>query len=103
VTSVEQNVDWVADCMNRLETEGVQTIEATTEAVDDWTVKVGELAENTLLTGLGSNSWYVGANIEGKPKVFMAYLGGAATYSDICKSVADDGYAGFRLVSPADA
>lgn len=97
VTSVEQNVDWVADCMNRLEAQGVRSIEATPEAVEEWTAEVSAIASQTLLAGEGAKSWYVGENVEGKPRVFVAYLGGAATYDGICQQIASDGYAGFRL------
>lgn len=103
VTSAEQHVDWVADCLNKLEKEDIQTIEATSEALEEWTDQVNAIAAQTLMTGSGSNSWYMGANVDGKPKVFMVYLGGAATYAEICGQIADEGYSGFRLASAADA
>jgi cyclohexanone monooxygenase len=69
-------------------------IEATREAEDDWVAHVNEVADGTLLTSC--NSWYLGANVPGKPRVFMPYLG-FPEYAAKCEAVVKDGYAGFAL------
>ena len=66
------------------------------QAVADWGEAVNAAAAETLLPQ-ASSSWYLGANVPGKPRVFMPYAGGMAKYRDICDSVAADGYRGFRL------
>ena len=95
VLSIEQHVDWIADCIGYLREHGVATIEATPDAEDGWVAHVGEVAEATLFPR--ANSWYVGANIPGKPRVFMPYLGGVGTYRAHCDGVAANGYEGFSV------
>jgi len=74
---------------------GVGTIEATVEAQDAWVAHVNEIANMTLFPR--ANSWYMGANIEGKPRVFMPYIGGLNLYSERCDAVARNQYEGFKL------
>jgi cyclohexanone monooxygenase len=93
MVSIEQHVEWITDCVASLDAHGLTTIEATPEAQDAWTAHVAEVAEYTLMPR--ANSWYMGANVPGKPKVFMAYIAGHGTYRDICDGVAADGYRGF--------
>jgi cation diffusion facilitator CzcD-associated flavoprotein CzcO len=93
--AIEQHVEWVADCLATLEQRGVATIEATSAAQDDWVAHVNELAEATLYPL--ANSWYMGANIPGKPRVFMPYVGGLGVYRQVCDDVAANGYRGFTL------
>jgi cation diffusion facilitator CzcD-associated flavoprotein CzcO/acetyl esterase/lipase len=95
VCSIEQHVDWIADCIANLREHGLETIEATPEAEEDWIDHVAEVAEATLFPQ--ANSWYVGANIPGKPRVFMPYLGGVGNYRTHCESVAANGYEGFLI------
>ncbi len=95
VTSIEQHVDWIADCMGHVLAKGGTAIEAEEEAQEKWVAHVNELASKTIFPT--ANSWYMGANIPGKPRVFMPYLGGAATYSATCERVAQSGYEGFRI------
>ena len=75
---------------------GYAGIEATSDAVDDWIAECARRAEATLFTK--ANSWYMGANVPGKPRVFMLFLGGFAAYNDICDEVASAGYKGFDLI-----
>jgi len=93
--SIEQHVDWVAGVVRHLDTEGVRTIEATPQAQDDWVAHVNEIAGYTLYPK--ANSWYMGANVPGKPRVFMPYAGGVGAYRKRCDEVAAKGYEGFAL------
>jgi cyclohexanone monooxygenase len=95
VCSIEQHVEWIADCIAHAREHGVQTIEATPEAERAWAAHVGEVAQMTLFPQ--ADSWYVGANIPGKPRVFMPYLGGVGNYRARCDEVAALGYEGFEL------
>ncbi|WP_409185909.1 flavin-containing monooxygenase [Amycolatopsis sp. VS8301801F10] len=101
MTSIEQHVDWVADCIGRLRAEGFDTIEATEEAQNEWVAHVNELAAGTLF--LDAASWYLGANIPGKPRVFMPYVGGVGVYRELCDRIAAEGYRGFRRTVSAVA
>ncbi len=93
---IEQHVDWITDCIAHLRTRGRSRIEPTKEAVDGWVDHVNAAANATLLPQAG-HSWYLGANVPGKPRVFMPYAGGMAQYREICDGVAARGYAGFVL------
>jgi cyclohexanone monooxygenase len=74
-------------------------IEATRSAQDDWVAHVNEVAETTVYPL--ANSWYLGANVPGKPRVFMPYIGGFPAYRDKCVEVAANGYEGCRVTSDA--
>jgi cation diffusion facilitator CzcD-associated flavoprotein CzcO len=100
LVAIEQHVDWVADCIAYLRERGVRSIDATVEAEDRWVHHVNEVANLTLFPT--ANSWYMGANVPGKPRVFMPYIGGLPRYSKICDDVAADDYRGFTL-TPATA
>ena len=93
--SIEQHVEWVADCIGYMEENGFATIEADEHAEREWFDHVQEVVGNTLY--LKANSWYLGANVPGKPRVFIPYLGGAGTYRAKCDEVANNGYEGFTL------
>ena len=93
VVSIEQHVEWIANALERMEHRGDAVIEATHEAEDAWVVNVADTAKRTLF--VYANSWYMGANIPGKPRVFLPYAGGFAAYRKICDDVVADGYAGF--------
>ncbi len=92
--SIEQHVDWIAECMDALRAKGVAVIEPEPEAQDAWNVHVGSVANITLRSTC--SSWYVGANIPGKPRVFMPYIGGLPAYIERCEAVVAGGYEGFR-------
>jgi len=97
IVSIEQHVDWIADCIAHLDRNGLATIEPTEEAEDAWIAHVNEVAEGTMLTAPSCNSWYLGANIPGKPRIFMPYVGGVGEYRRKCDEVVTRGYEGFRL------
>jgi cyclohexanone monooxygenase len=95
VKSIEQHVDWIADCLSFLAERGHQTIEARPEHEKAWMDHVQEVAAATLYPR--ANSWYLGANVPGKPRKFMPYLGGLGVYRAKCDKVAAAGYDGFAL------
>jgi len=94
VPSIEQHVDWIANCIEYMIENNAHLIEATKEAETSWVEHVNEIAEPTLFSNC--NSWYLGANIPGKPRVFMPYLG-VPPYVAKCKEVRENGYEGFDL------
>ena len=95
VVSIEQHVDWLAECISFLESRNLTAIEALPEAEDAWVEHANEVAFKTLLPK--ANSWYLGANIPGKPRIFMPYAGGLGVYRAKCDEVALNGYSGFSL------
>jgi cyclohexanone monooxygenase len=99
MVSIEQHVEWVADCLAYLREHGVEAIEPTAEAEDAWMRHAEEVGRATLYPT--ADSWYMGANVPGKPRVFMPYIGGVGTYRAKCDEVAAKGYEGFALASAA--
>jgi cyclohexanone monooxygenase len=95
VVSIEQHVDWVVDCLEKMRENGQTEAAADIAAEDGWVEMVAQLADFTLFPK--ANSWYVGANVEGKPRVFMPYIGGVQTYRQHCDLVALGGYEGFSF------
>jgi len=100
IVSIEQHVDWIGDCMAYLREHNLVSIEAAQDAEDDWVDHVNELANATLFPQ--ADSWYMGANIPGKPRVFMPYLAGVGPYREICDQVAANSYNGFVTVRRSD-
>ncbi|WP_231977668.1 NAD(P)/FAD-dependent oxidoreductase [Mycobacterium sp. E2989] len=96
VLHAEAQVNWIAAAIAYLDDHGLAAIEATRDAVDGWGAECARLADATLFTK--AESWYMGANVPGKPRGFMLFVGGFATYNDICAEVAGAGYPGFDLV-----
>jgi cyclohexanone monooxygenase len=95
IVSIEQHVDWITDCIGWMRDRGVERMEADKAAEDKWVEHVNEVAHGTLYPQ--ANSWYMGANIPGKPQIFMPYIGGVGVYRQICNDVAAKGYEGFVL------
>jgi cyclohexanone monooxygenase len=93
--SIEQHVDWIADCLAYLRAHGVDTIEPRIDAEDGWVAHVTEVADATLLPL--ADSWWVGANIPDKPRQLYPYVGGVGPYRATCDEVAAKGYEGFAL------
>ena len=100
IVSIEQHVEWIADCMGHLRDEGLAAIEATPAAEDDWVAHVNAVADQTLYPTC--NSWYLGKNIPGKPQVFMPLIG-FPPYVEKCDAVVANGYEGFQLRNGAEA
>jgi cation diffusion facilitator CzcD-associated flavoprotein CzcO len=94
--AIEQHADWITDCIRHMRDNGLESIEARSDAMDKWVAEVNEAADKTVLP-LAKHSWYLGANIPGKPRVFMPYAGGMLRYREICADVAARGYDGFLL------
>jgi len=95
--TIEQHLEWIRDCLEHLRAEGLDTIEATSDAEREWTAEVEAIAAETLMVKV--NSWYMGSNIPGKPRRFVIYLGGVGQYGDVIEGVAGSGYPGFTLSS----
>jgi cyclohexanone monooxygenase len=97
--SIEQHVEWVGHCLKHMQTHSLGRIEAEEAAESAWVDHVQEVVQGTLY--LKANSWYVGANVPGKPKVFIPYLGGADVYRARCDAVVASGYLGFAMSAGA--
>ena len=97
--AIEQHVEWISDCIAHLRELGATSVEATAEAEEGWVDHVRSIAEVTLFNL--ADSWYVGANIPGKKRVFMPYVGGFAPYEKQCRAVAAKGYEGMVFSSAA--
>ena len=95
MVSIEQHVDWIADCIGYMRDRNFVSMEAKKDAEDNWVAHVNEVAHGTLYPQ--ANSWYMGANIPGKPRIFMPYIGGVGAYRQICNDVAAKGYEGFAM------
>ena len=95
ILSIEQHVDFIADCLQHMRSRDLIQIEATFNAEDSWVKHVKEVADATLYPL--ANSWYMGVNVPGKPKVFMPYVGGVDRYKNKCDEVVADGYVGFTM------
>jgi cyclohexanone monooxygenase len=97
IVSIEQHVDWISDCIAYIRDRGFDSLEAEKDAEDKWVAHVNEAAFSTLYPQ--ANSWYMGANIPGKPRIFMPYIGGVGPYRQICNEVAAKGYEGFAMTA----
>jgi cyclohexanone monooxygenase len=95
IVAIEQHMDWIAGCMATMRAKGKTRIEAMEGAEREWVRHVNEVADSTLYPL--ANSWYLGSNIPGKPRVFMPYVGGFSGYKKRCDAVAANGYEGFAM------
>ncbi|HXB90308.1 MAG TPA: FAD-dependent oxidoreductase [Mycobacterium sp.] len=98
VVSIEQHADWVLDCLGHLSGSGFDAIEPTETAEAGWTQHVNDCADITLFPA--ADSWYMGANVPGKPRVFLPYCAGLDFYRASCDEVVARDYLGFRLRGP---
>jgi cation diffusion facilitator CzcD-associated flavoprotein CzcO/acetyl esterase/lipase len=99
MVSIEQHVDWVSDTLAGMRERGLTTIEPTPTAEAGWVQHVNDCADITLFPT--ANSWYIGANVPGKPRVFLPYLGGVDGYRAVCDEVVEKEYLGFTLSGPS--
>jgi cyclohexanone monooxygenase len=97
MVSIEHHVDWIIGCISHLEQNGIDRIEPTEEAEQEWGRHANEIADFTLFPQSGS--WYLGANVEGKPRQVLPYLGGVHNYRRLTQEIAADGYRGFTTRS----
>ena len=95
MVSIEQHVDWITDAICHMREAGLESIEATPEAVDGWVEHTNGLADHTLYPL--ADSWYMGANVPGKARVFLPYIGGCGYYRERCDQVVEGNYEGFVL------
>jgi cation diffusion facilitator CzcD-associated flavoprotein CzcO/acetyl esterase/lipase len=101
VVSIEQHVDWIAACLTRMREERLDVIEPTPVAEAGWVQHVNDCADITLYPR--AESWYMGANVPGKPRVFLPYVGGVDRYRRTCNDVVRGGYLGFAFDGPGGA
>jgi cation diffusion facilitator CzcD-associated flavoprotein CzcO len=101
LVSIEQHVEWIADCLGYLRQEGFQSIEPTAKAEDGWQQHLSDCAAITLHPE--ADSWYMGANVPGKPRVLLPYIGGVDAYRAACADVVLQGYLGFELANETGA
>ena len=95
IMGAEWQVDWIDELIRHMDLKGYRTVDTNLEGHEWWGQQVDQAADRTLYKM--ANSWYLGANIEGKKRVFMVYVGGFDTYTDICSGIAARGYEGFEL------
>ena len=94
--AIEQHVDWITACIAHMQEHDYATVETTESYADEWVAEVNRAANATLMPQ-ANHSWYLGANVPGKPRIFMPYAGGMAHYRNICEDVAKNGYEGFVM------
>ncbi len=99
ILSIEQHVNFITNLLAHMQGQGLSCVEAEQEAEDRWVVHNDEVAAATLYPK--ANSWYIGANIPGKPRIFMPYVGGVHTYNALCNEIAAKGYEGFAFSAPS--
>ena len=95
LVSIEQHVDWITDCIEHMHEQSYSVLEAELEAENAWVDHVNEVANATLYPQGGS--WYLGANVAGKPRIFMPYAGGVGPYRELCDAIKADNYRGFSF------
>jgi cyclohexanone monooxygenase len=93
--AIEHHIDLIVDCIAHMERNDIARVDADEAAQVAWAHEVADLAETTLFTK--ANSWYMGANVPGKPRVFMMYVGGLDKYVERCETIVNDGYTGFNF------
>ena len=97
IASIEQHSQWIGDCLDHMRQKGLRTIEAQPQAQEEWVTHVAGLAEGGVRVHESCTSWYLGANVPGKVRVYMPYAGGLNVYRDRCNEIVSGGYAGFAL------
>ncbi len=97
VVCIEQHVEWIATALAGLRSRGADTMQASEDAQQQWMAHVSEAASRSLISQ--GTSWYSGANVAGKPRVFLPYVPGIAVFRRICDEIADDGYRGFEIAT----
>ena len=101
VVAIEQHVDWIARCLRHMQDHQLQVARADARDEEQWVAHVNEVASRTLFPT--ANSWYMGANIPGKPRAFLPYVGGLQNYTVICEQVVSEGYKGLHFDAGATA
>jgi cyclohexanone monooxygenase len=101
ILSIEQHVDFISGVLRHMQGKRQTRVEPTQEAEDAWVQHNNDVANATLYPK--ANSWYMGANIPGKPRIFMPYVGGVHNYYARCNEIAANGYEGFEFSRPTGA
>jgi cation diffusion facilitator CzcD-associated flavoprotein CzcO len=96
LVAIEQHVNWISDCISWTRENNVDSIEPLENSETQWIQHVNEVSRGTMYTAPNCNSWYLGANIEGKTRIFMPYVGGYPQYKAKCDEEAESGYLGFK-------
>ena len=94
-TCLQHQVEWITDCIRYVRDHGGTAIEPTEEKEAEWVAHHDEVANSTLL--VTTDSWYMGANVEGKPRRLLSYIGGVGNYRQRCEEVKASGYEGFAI------
>jgi acetone monooxygenase (methyl acetate-forming) len=94
-TCLQQQTEWITDCIKAVRAAGATVIEPTAEAEDAWVAHHDETANATLISK--TDSWYTGSNVAGKPRRVLSYTGGVGTYRKKCQEIAQNGYEGFAM------
>ena len=94
-TCLQQQAEWINDCIAHVRKQNKNVIEPTEKTQDDWVTHHDETAEATLVTK--THSWYMGSNVDGKPRRLLSYIGGVGAYREKCIEVAESGYSGFIM------
>ena len=97
LVAIEQHVNWISDAIGYVKDNNLATMDPTEAAELDWIAHVNEVAVGTAYTAPSCNSWYLGANIPGKPRIFMPYVGGYPQYRERCESIVANEYEGFQF------
>ena len=97
VTSIEHHVEWITACIEHMRANSYRSIEADRAAQDEWAERVNKFA-GPIQVHPSCNSWYLGANVPGKPRSYMPYTGGLIRYMAKCAAVVENGYTGFSMV-----
>jgi cyclohexanone monooxygenase len=101
VLAIEQHVEWLSGLLQHATAIGITEIEADRDAQEEWMAEVSASAGRSLYSQ--ANSWYVGANVPGKPRVFLPYVDGFSVYEAQCRKVAAEGFKGFHLIRETEA
>jgi len=94
-TCLQQQTEWITDCLMHLRSSGAAAIEASAALEDEWVKHHDEIANATLVTK--TDSWYMGSNVDGKPRRLLSYIGGVGNYRQKCEDLAREGYPGFVM------
>ena len=97
ILAVEQHMDWIGDLIVHMREKNIRTVEPEEAAVDSWVDHNASVSEGTVATDPSCNSWYVGANVPGKARIYMNYRGGFPVYRERCNQIAANGYEGFAF------
>ncbi len=95
IAAIEQHVEWIVECIDHMRAHGLATIDSDGAAENEWVQHVNDVANMTLMPQ--ANSWYLGANVPGKPRIFMPYIAGLDVYRRKCEDIVANGYEGFRF------